>query len=411
MSKIWTREGGTRRRRRPSQKTIIIAASVVALGAVVAIGSLFATANEEVDRVLRDNVPILSDKKEQPPTPQSLEGRYLFNGTAVLARAVERDAGTDLAQPFSKLDTFNPEQYDAMTLDWECPSTDDIIPYERQIQNLIFNCNTKWLPEVSKHFSIVSLANNHSGDLGEDAFQLTQKNLNAAGIQTYGNYDPAEAKDVCEIVGLPVRVQMPDDSEEEGRLPVAFCSWHYFFRTPQPGEIEVMDRFADTMPVFGFMHAGAEYYPKAAPDQENLARRIIDGGAEFVIGNSPHWVQNSEVYKEKPIFYSTGNFIFDQIDYETMRGLSIDVAVTVPYNDNVAKWLEMGEQCIALNDDCIAKAESAGLQKFDIDLTYDVVGSSGGARRITQKADDTLQAAIEERVNWQATRELLGQTE
>jgi poly-gamma-glutamate synthesis protein (capsule biosynthesis protein) len=379
---------------------VILAISVIVVLMAALIWLMFLRGNQEVNRVLNEVIPDTVQKASEEPKPTAVEGRYLFNGTAVLARAVERDAGGDLSQPFSKMYTFKPKQYDAMTLDWECPSTDDIIPWQTQIDSLLFNCHKKWLPNVKKHFQIVSLANNHSGDLGEESFVETQKNLNAAGIQTYGNYNPAKEKDVCEIVALPVRVQMPDNTQEKGTLPIAFCAWHYFFRTPLPGEIEVMERYQKIMPVFGFMHAGAEYYATAAPDQVSLAKKIIDGGAEFVIGNSPHWVQNGEVYKGKPIFYSTGNFIFDQIDYETMRGLSIDVRVNVPYDENVAKWLKLGKVCKTLNDDCIEQAEQQKLSKFDIDLKYDVVGSSGGVRKVATKADPTLQKAIEERVGW-----------
>ena len=341
------------------------------------------------------------------PQPQSVQGRYLFNGTIVLARRVERAAGGDLSQPFSQMSTFRPEKYDAMTLDWECPSTEDIIPYDVQTNQLLFNCHKKWLPEVSKLFSIVSLANNHSGDLGQDGFLETQKNLEKAGIQTYGNYDPAVKEDACEIIALPVRLQISDNSEQKATLPMAFCAWHYFYRTPGAGEMEVMERYAKVMPVFGFMHAGAEYYATAGPDQQAIGRKIINLGAEFAIGNSPHWVQNGEVYKSKPIFYSTGNFIFDQIDPETMRGVSIDVTISVPYTKNVAGWLAMGESCRARIDTCLENAEKRGLTRFDINLTYDVVGSSGGANRVTKKADKTLQAAIEKRVGWDAMEKLL----
>lgn len=344
-----------------------------------------------------------------PPQPVALEGRYLFNGTVVLARMVERAAGDDLSQPFSQMSTFAPEQYDAMTLDWECPTTEDIIPYQTQVERLLFNCHKKWLPEVSKLFKIVSLANNHSSDLGAEAFATTRENLNNAGIQTYGHYDPGIEEDVCEVIALPVRVQMPDGSETAANLPVAFCAWHYFFRSPLPGEMEVMSQYAEIMPVFGFMHAGAEYYATAGPDQEAIARKMIDLGAEFSIGNSPHWVQNGEVYKGKPIFYSTGNFIFDQIDYETMRGLSIDVTLKVPYSQAVAAWLEIGDDCIVLEDTCLEVAKEKGLKKYDVAITYDVVGSAGGSRRVTKKADETLQKAIEDRVGWDAMRSQLGQ--
>ncbi len=347
------------------------------------------------------------------PKPELVKGRYLFNGTIVLARMVERAAGNDLSQPFSGLHTFEPEKYDTMTLDWECPTTEDIIPYETQVSSLLFNCHKKWLPEVVKHFKVVSLASNHTNDLGEDGYQETQKNLNEAGIQTYGSYDPSVAEDACEVIGLPVRVKMPDGREDPSTLPIAFCSWMYFGREPRAGEMEVMEKFAEIMPVFGFQHTGVEYRNPAGQDQINVARKMIDLGAEFSIGNSPHWVQNGEVYKGKPIFYSTGNFIFDQIDYETMRGLSIDVEMEIPYNETVAQWLELAKECNPnqRHDDCLSQARDKGLSKYEIKFTYDVVGSSGGSRRVTKKADEVLQRAIEERVGWESMKTELGQTD
>lgn len=404
----WNREQGGKRR--VPRRHVVLAITVIMLAAAIIAGGMVWNASKRTEPDAKPDQQRTNTNKPDPIPPRSVEGRYLFNGTAVLARAVERDAGSDLSQPFSQMQTFNPDQYDAMTLDWECPSTEDVIPYATQVSNLLFNCHVKWLPEVSKHFSIVSLTNNHSGDLGAEAFLTTQKNLNAAGIQTYGNNDSSVEKDVCEVIALPVRVQNPDETETEGKLPIAFCSWHYFFRSPEPGEMEIMEKFVNVMPVFGFMHAGAEYYATAGADQEAIARRMIDLGAEFSIGNSPHWVQNGEVYKGKPIFYSTGNFIFDQIDYETMRGLSVDVSIDVPYDENVAQWLELGERCVALHDDCLDYAKQQGLKKVAIDLSYDVVGSSGGARRITTRADETLQRAIEERVGWSDMQQKLGQT-
>lgn len=359
-----------------------------------------------------DTQSVAIQASEEPaPRPVAVQGRYLFNGTIVLARMVERAAGNDLSQPFSQMHTFQPENYDTMTLDWECPTTEDIIPYQTQVDRLIFNCHKKWLPEVVKHFGVVSLASNHTNDLGEAAYQETQANLNEAGIQTYGSYDPSVAEDACEVIGLPVRIQMPDSSEQPSVLPIAFCSWMYFGREPRPGEIEVMEQFAEIMPVFGFQHTGVEYRAEAGQDQINVARRMIDLGAEFSIGNSPHWVQNGEVYKGKPIFYSTGNFIFDQIDYETMRGMSVDVTMDVPYSDTVAAWLQLAEECDprARHDNCLQMAQDRGLTRYDINLTYDIVGSAGGSRRVTTRADETLQRAIEQRVGWDAMRRELGQ--
>jgi poly-gamma-glutamate synthesis protein (capsule biosynthesis protein) len=60
------------------------------------------------------------------------------------------------------------------------------------------------------------------------------------------------------------------------------------------------------------MHWGVEYEHKFNPTQQRLAHELIDAGADMIIGHHPHVVQGMEVYKNKPIFYSLGNFIFDQ---------------------------------------------------------------------------------------------------
>ena len=92
------------------------------------------------------------------------EGRYMFHGTIVLARAVEKYAYGDYTQPFSQMSTFNPSAYDAWAADFECPITTHVVPYETQIQHLVFNCRPEWLPELTKYVQLFNLANNHTAD-------------------------------------------------------------------------------------------------------------------------------------------------------------------------------------------------------------------------------------------------------
>ncbi len=69
------------------------------------------------------------------------------------------------------------------------------------------------------------------------------------------------------------------------------------------------------------MHAGAEYTNLPNSQQKNFARAAIDAGADLVVGHHPHWVQITEVYKDKPILYSLGNLVFDQMwSMETRQG-------------------------------------------------------------------------------------------
>jgi len=66
-------------------------------------------------------------------------------------------------------------------------------------------------------------------------------------------------------------------------------------------------------------HWGVEYTSQPTNRQIKLAHYAIDQGADIIIGNHPHWIQPIEIYKEKPIIYSHGNLIFDQMWSEKTR--------------------------------------------------------------------------------------------
>jgi len=70
------------------------------------------------------------------------------------------------------------------------------------------------------------------------------------------------------------------------------------------------------------IHAGIEYVTKPNWQQTDFARAAIEAGAEAVIGHHPHWPQTFEFYQDKPIIYSLGNLVFDQMfSLETRQGL------------------------------------------------------------------------------------------
>ncbi len=353
--------------------------------------------------------PSQAVSKAKVPGIQTVAGRYLINGTVTWARAVEQQAHGDFGQPFSQLDTFHRELYDGWSADFECPITGNVVPYQTQINNLVFNCRPEFLPAAVKYFNIFDLANNHTDNQGgEKGLEETRRHLNEAGVQYFGTFDAADSDNVCEILALPVRLQNDDKSEDRAALPIAFCGWHYFYRKPSPGEIAVMDKYAKLMPVFAFVEMGSEYYAEANETQVSIAHQVIDEGPEFLVANNPHWVQNTEVYKGKLIVYSTGNFIFDQLDSETNRSASVDLTISVPYDDNVAKWLTLAPQCAVFHDDCLAKAEQLQLTKVNIQLKYGLVAGQNGYKTLTHKADAAIQKEVEGRTNWQQTCIQLG---
>lgn len=389
---------------------IVLGAGIVLCCIIMAAISL--TIFSSVAQAPMQQAPLLPAQPAQEHLYGSIEGRYLFNGTIVLARAVEKYANGNFTQPFSKLYTFQPEKYDSWSADFECPITNNVVPYSTQIERLVFNCRPEWLPELTKYVQLFNLANNHTADQGfPGGFNETRQHLQTAGVQYFGNYDPTVLQDICEVIALPVRLQKIDASQEKAALPVAFCSWHYFNfgRSPTSAELAVVEAYAATMPVFAFVEMGNEYQAVASEQQQSIAKSIIDKGADFVMANNPHWVQNSEVYKNKLIVYSLGNFIFDQIDPETQRGVSFDTTLTVSYNSNTAAWIALADTCKAFKDTCLQTAAKQQLKKLKIQLRYVPVASQGGAGKITTLATEAVQKVVEERLQWQQVKVQLGQ--
>lgn len=385
--------------KRPKKRKRLLSL-LVALLILVAAGGVYAL-------LQGNNQPGIIKKVTQTddtPQPKTVKGRYLISGTIVLDRVVASEAGSDYTQPFSQLHTLG--EFDEGIADLECPVTDSPYAAVKGQEIPRFNCQPHWLPELKKHFGIIKLAGNHVYDMGASGFTQTITRLQEAGIQTVGHYNPHTEEDNCKVVGFPVRIEKTDGAEENGTLPIAVCAFNYkILFSPEQGEMEIMQRYAKIMPVFGLLQAGAEYITAAGAQQRTYARQMIDNGATFVIANGTHYVQDSEAYKGKLIIYSLGNFIFDQTDYETMRSVSIAVDMTLQHNENTAKWLALSKNCniTTREDNCLVEAEKQKLSKIDLELKFEPIGASGGVRKITKRADAELQKAIEERLNWPQT--------
>jgi poly-gamma-glutamate synthesis protein (capsule biosynthesis protein) len=72
-----------------------------------------------------------------------------------------------------------------------------------------------------------------------------------------------------------------------------------------------------------------EYEMTSNQKQKDLSHAWIDAGADMVIGAHPHVRQESEIYKDKHIYYSLGNYIFDQwFSSEVKTGKVLDITFT-----------------------------------------------------------------------------------
>lgn len=164
------------------------------------------------------------------------------------------------------------------------------------------------------NFRILGMANNHAMDQGERGLIHTLAQLRANQIQVIGaGAGLAEAWQgrVIEVKGSRI-----------GFLAASYASTNYESNEPNEyiARIEDLDRLRSSLRalksqaayIVVAMHAGEEYTSEPSAAQVTFAHAAIDSGANLVVGSHPHWLQPFERYKQGLIFYSLGNFIFDQ---------------------------------------------------------------------------------------------------
>ncbi|MDE2440469.1 MAG: CapA family protein [Betaproteobacteria bacterium] len=185
-----------------------------------------------------------------------------------------------------------------------------------------FRARPETLKILQGRFDAVSLANNHSGDYGQTAFIETTQQLDAAGIAHFGGgRNLAEAHRPLWIAKKGLKIAILGYNEYKPRR---------FEAGPQtPGiawsedEQVITDiraaKAAGADHVIPFMHWGWEKSMQPDDRQRSFARRMIDEGASAVVGSHPHVTQGAEIYRDKPIVYSLGNFVFDGFDDENGR--------------------------------------------------------------------------------------------
>ena len=163
------------------------------------------------------------------------------------------------------------------------------------------------------NFNVISMANNHIMDYGEDSLRLTMESFHDSLICGVGTFQEAYSvkKKVVEnqTVGFLSLVQyefgVHNESSQVNRRIGSAWMLH-----PCVDEIIVKAKEECDF-LFILPHAGLEFFQLPLPEIRTLYRHFINMGADAVIASHPHVPQNWEIYKDKPIVYSLGNFCFD----------------------------------------------------------------------------------------------------
>ena len=154
--------------------------------------------------------------------------------------------------------------------------------------------------ESLKHagFNIISLANNHIMQHGNETFNKTQELLEKNNIKTIKN---------------PTIIN-------KNKMKIAFLAYAKTNDKTALYEKYNLDKITSDIKkiknkvhhIIVSLHWGHEYITQPSPEQIKEAHKIIDAGASIILGHHPHVIQPVEIYKNKIIAYSLGNFVFDQ---------------------------------------------------------------------------------------------------
>lgn len=190
-------------------------------------------------------------------------------------------------------------------------------------------------------FDVLSFASNHSMDFGAKVMFKTIEHLTSAGFPVIGaGANEAEARRpiIIERKGTKIgflaycSVLKPGQAATKAKPGVApmraFTHYHQVDFNPGTNpeimsfahredlkallvDVAALRKQVDIVAVS--LHWGVHFTPAViAAYQKEIAHSLIDAGVDIILGHHPHELKAVEIYRGKPIFYSMGNFAFDQ---------------------------------------------------------------------------------------------------
>src|SRR3989338_8887360 len=256
--------------------------------------------------------------------------RILFGGDIFLDRSVRRQIEAhddDAGYPWQNIESFL-KQFEYKVANLEGPVVNR--PRAAPTGSFSFAFQEDYVAKLKDlGFSALSLANNHTLNQGQKGLDNSRIYLEKNGIAYFGDPNNLGERSFW-------------TTEWEGKK-LAFVGKHDLIPDPQSQVLaKIVELKSQGYFVVVFPHWGAEYISEIPVDEQNKARELIDMGADLIIGAHPHVVQPIEIYKHRVIFYSLGNFLFDQgFSSETMQGLLVEAVFE---EDNIKFILYPTEQ-------------------------------------------------------------------
>jgi poly-gamma-glutamate synthesis protein (capsule biosynthesis protein) len=287
---------------------------------------------EETDTV--EELPEPEPVIEEPPVP---ELRFMAVGDIMIGRGVamrlKKMEGV-YGRAFEKI-SFYMNKGDVVFANLESPFTDSTHCLDKD-RKIVLKAEPEAVTALKDAgINLISLSNNHIMDYYEKGLFDTMELLDQNDIKHAGggrNIEEARKPAIMEKNGLKIAMLAYTDMAE---LTFAGKPYLSFAAGPEksgvvPRKYETIrddiQKYRDQVDLLAIsLHWGVEDSFNVPVEQIEFAHRLIDDGADMILGHHPHRAQGIEIYKGKPIFYSLGNFLFDQNDKVNMESFIIDM--------------------------------------------------------------------------------------
>lgn len=202
----------------------------------------------------------------------------------------------------------------------ECVLSDSGHPWSATPKVFHFRSDEKNIQTLQiAHINIVSLANNHVLDYEYEALERMLDILDAQGILHAGagkNLSEAAKPTYCQVKNQKIALMAFTDNEPDWAAQGNKPGILYLPTDLNDGRMQaflkhiaIVRKEVDFLIISAHWGANWGYYPPQ--DHVTVAHAIIDAGADLIFGHSGHVFRGIEVYKNKPIIYSAGDFIDD----------------------------------------------------------------------------------------------------
>ena len=298
-----------------------VAAKEELIEEIITVNDKYAYVLNDPEYMIENNI-YAKDAAAQEQVTVTFAGDILFDDNyAVMARVAQN--GGDITYGIDPDLILEMNSADIMMINNEFPYSDRGEPLEdKQFTFRAKPSTVSYLNELG--VDIVSLANNHAYDYGEEAFIDTLTTLENAGIVYVGagrNLQEAR-RPVCYIINnlriaivSATQIERLDNPDTKGATDSSagvFRCWNVDNLLETVRETKENNDF-----VIVYIHWGTENVDEIDWAQEKQAAEIAEAGADLVIGDHPHCLQQISIVNGVPVIYSLGNFWFNSKTLDT----------------------------------------------------------------------------------------------